>query len=91
MAEMHGRLPDGTWVRGVETFRRIYTALGLGPVVWLTRLPGVSHALDWGYRTFARNRVRLVGRCDADSCGYPPPKSERMGTVADSMAEVYES
>lgn len=31
MAEMHGRLPDGTWVTGVEVFRRLYAAVGLGP------------------------------------------------------------
>lgn len=27
MAEIHGRLPDGTWVTGVEVFRRLYTAV----------------------------------------------------------------
>jgi predicted DCC family thiol-disulfide oxidoreductase YuxK len=81
MAEMHGRLPDGTWVRGVETFRRLYTALGFGPVVALSRLPGIAHVLDWGYRKFARNRLRLTGRgCEA-ACGYS--SMERMGTVAD--------
>jgi len=27
MAQMHGRLPDGTWLRGVEVFRRLYHAI----------------------------------------------------------------
>ena len=41
MAEIHARLPDGAWIRGVEVFRRIYSALGWGDRGWrLTRLPG---------------------------------------------------
>ena len=67
MARIHGRLPDGTWIEGVEVFRQLYAAVGLAPVVAMTRLPGISHALDLGYRLFAKNRLRLTGRCD-DSC-----------------------
>jgi len=67
MAEIHARLPDGAWIRGVEVFRRIYSALGWGPVVRLTRLPVVSNLLDGAYRLFARNRLRLTGRCPAES------------------------
>lgn len=67
MAEIHARLPDGAWIRGVEVFRRIYSALGWGPVVGLTRLPVVSNLLDGAYRLFARNRLRMTGRCAAES------------------------
>ena len=63
MAEIQGRLTDGTWVSGVEVFRRIYSAIGLGPLTWLTRLPIISGLLDRAYRLFARNRLRLTGRC----------------------------
>lgn len=63
MAEIHGRLPDGTWVRGVEVFRRIYTALGWRAVVRLTRLPVVAGLIAGAYRLFARNRLRMTGRC----------------------------
>jgi hypothetical protein len=35
--EMHGRLTDGGWVTGVKVFRQLYSAVGFGPVVWLTR------------------------------------------------------
>lgn len=71
MSEIHGRLPDGTWIRGVEVFRRLYTAIGLAPLVWVTRLPIISGLLDRGYRVFARNRLRLTNRCSADGgeCG----------------------
>ena len=68
MHEIHGRLPDGTWVIGVEVFRRLYSAVGFGPLVFVTRLPGISQLLDVGYRAFARNRLRLTGRCDAGNC-----------------------
>lgn len=68
MDEIQGRLPDGTWVTGVEVFRRLYAAVGLGPLVWLTRLPGISNGLEVGYRAFAKNRLRLTGRCNAGSC-----------------------
>ncbi len=68
MGEIQGRLPDGSWITGVEVFRRLYSAVGLGFVVWLTRVPGISHLLDVGYRFFARYRLRLTGRCEAGGC-----------------------
>ncbi len=68
MAKIYGRLPDGTWITGVEVFRRLYTAAGFGPLVTLTRLPVISQLLDLGYRIFARNRLRLTGRCTPQSC-----------------------
>jgi predicted DCC family thiol-disulfide oxidoreductase YuxK len=71
MSGIHGRLPDGTSVRGVKVFRRLYAAVGLGPLVWITRLPFVSGLLDWGYRVFARNRLRWTRRCSTEggTCG----------------------
>lgn len=68
MDEIQGRLPDGTSIVGVEVFRRLYGAVGFGPIVSLSRLPGVSHLLDLGYRLFAKNRLRLTGRCNAETC-----------------------
>lgn len=68
MAEIRGRLPDGRWIVGVEVFRRLYQAVGLGAIVAMTRLPLVSHGLELGYRLFAKNRLRLTGRCNADTC-----------------------
>lgn len=68
MARIHGRLPNGTFVEGVEVFRRLYGAVGFGPVVWVSRWPGISHLLDLAYTLFAKNRLRFTGRCQADSC-----------------------
>jgi predicted DCC family thiol-disulfide oxidoreductase YuxK len=68
MEEIRGRLVNGEWIQGIEVFRRLYAAVGLKPVVALTRLPGISHGLDFAYRIFAKNRLRLTGRCQNDAC-----------------------
>ena len=70
MARIHARLPDGNLVEGVEVFRLMYAAAarGLGPLVALTRLPGVTQLLDASYTWFAKNRLRLTGRCATDAC-----------------------
>jgi predicted DCC family thiol-disulfide oxidoreductase YuxK len=72
MARIHGRLPDGSLVEGVEVFRLAYQAVGFGPLVALTRLPGVRGALDFAYHVFAKNRLRLTGRCSSDTCEVAP-------------------
>lgn len=73
MAEIHGRLPDGTWVKGVEVFRRLYAAIGCRTLTRVSRWPLISQSLDIGYRLFAKNRLRLTGRCDQNcSLEYGP-------------------
>lgn len=74
MARIHGVLPDGTLVEGVEVFRQAYAAVGLGWLVAPTRWPGLRHLADLAYRIFARNRLRWTGRataCDAGRCSSP--------------------
>jgi predicted DCC family thiol-disulfide oxidoreductase YuxK len=71
MDRIHGRLPDGTLVEGVEVFRRLYTAVGFGVLVAPTRLPGIAQLLDLAYRWFAKNRLRLTGRCADGVCERP--------------------
>ena len=80
MARIHARLPDGSLVEGVEVFRRMYAAAGLGPLVALSRLPILSHLLDASYRWFARNRLRLTGRCEDGAC-TPNFRSPRKNTA----------
>jgi len=72
MARIHGRLPDGTLIEGVEVFRRLYAAVGFGVLVAATRLPLVAGLLDLSYRAFAKNRLRLTGRCADDACSAHP-------------------
>jgi predicted DCC family thiol-disulfide oxidoreductase YuxK len=68
MAQIYGRLPNGEFIKGVEVFRRLYGAVGFGPIVAISRWPGISHLRDLGYTLFAKNRLRLTGRCTAESC-----------------------
>jgi predicted DCC family thiol-disulfide oxidoreductase YuxK len=72
MARIHARLSDGTWIQGVEVFRRLYAAVGFGPLVAVSRWPGISQLLDRAYAVFARNRVRWFGRCTANTCAVEP-------------------
>lgn len=75
MARIHGQLPDGSLIEGVEVLRRLYEAVGLTWLVAPTRWPGVAALVDWGYRVFARHRLRLTGRCSSDRC-RPPSAQE---------------
>jgi predicted DCC family thiol-disulfide oxidoreductase YuxK len=68
MSRIHGRLADGTVVEGVEVFRRLYAAVGFSRLAAATRLPGVAQLLDLGYRWFAKNRLKLTGRCADRAC-----------------------
>jgi predicted DCC family thiol-disulfide oxidoreductase YuxK len=71
MARIHGVLPDGSVVEGVEVFRRVYAGVGLGWLVVPTRWPVLRSLADLAYRIFARNRLRWTGRasdCEAGSC-----------------------
>ena len=68
MSSIRGRDCEGQWYEGVEVFRKLYEAVGLTWIVFPTRLPGISHLLDAGYSVFARNRLRLTGRCTDQSC-----------------------
>lgn len=68
MASIKARTPDGAWLDGVEVFRRLYAAVGLGSAVALSRLPGVSWALEQGYSVFAKNRLKWTGRRCDDAC-----------------------
>lgn len=71
MGAMHGVLPDGSLVKGLEAFQRAYAAVGRGWVMSWTALPIIKPIADAAYRWFARNRHRLTGRaeaCDTDRC-----------------------
>ena len=84
---IHGVTRDGTVISGVEVFRRMYSAVGLGWLLAPTRWPLLRQLADRAYVTFARHRVRIGaamgrdcedGRCAAaepphapDASGYP--------------------
>lgn len=71
MDEIQGSLPDGRFLTGMEVIRRLYEAVGLGFLTGWTRWPGAAQLSDTGYRLFARNRLRLTGRCTDEVCAPP--------------------
>ncbi len=71
MARIHGRLPSGEWLEGVEVFRQLYTSVGFGAAVSLSRLPGIAGALNVLYDWFAANRLKLTGRCESPEACRP--------------------
>jgi len=68
MAEIYGRLPSGELVKGMEVFRQLYSAVGLGFLFAPTAWPGLKPGFDKLYSAFAKNRLRLTGRCGDDGC-----------------------
>ncbi len=68
MARIHGRLADGRLIEGVEVFRRLYAAAGYEKLAAFSRLPVVAQVLSAGYWLFAKNRLRLTGRCADRQC-----------------------
>ena len=79
MRSIHGRLPDGTILEGADVFRHLYSAVGLGPVVFLTKLPLLKQLCDAMYRVFAKYRLKVTGRCLDEACelrqASSPPKA----------------
>jgi predicted DCC family thiol-disulfide oxidoreductase YuxK len=61
-ARIHGILPDGTVVEGVEVFSRAYSAVGVTWIATLSKWRGVRWLLDRLYLVFAKNRLRITGR-----------------------------
>jgi predicted DCC family thiol-disulfide oxidoreductase YuxK len=62
MAQMYGRLPDGTWLVGLDTFDALYRVLHLGWMVRWTRWSWFRPGTDLMYRWFAKYRTKLTGR-----------------------------
>ena len=61
-ARIHGVLPDGTVVEGVDVFARAYAAVGVGWIATLSEWRGARWILDRLYLLFAKNRLRITGR-----------------------------
>jgi predicted DCC family thiol-disulfide oxidoreductase YuxK len=77
MARIHGVLPDGSVVEGVEVFRRAYAAVGLGWLLAPTQWPGLRRLADFAYGVFARNRLRWTGRRRESGCEGPRCQTKR--------------
>jgi predicted DCC family thiol-disulfide oxidoreductase YuxK len=68
---IHARWADGSVITGVEVFRAMWEAVGLGVLAKLSRLSLVEPLVLRAYAWFARNRLRLTGRlppCPGGAC-----------------------
>lgn len=68
---IHGRWGNGNVIIGVDVFRAMWEAVGLGFLARLSRLSFVEPLILKAYAWFARNRLRLTGRSTAstgDAC-----------------------
>lgn len=71
MGQIHGVLPNGRVVKGMEVFRRAYDAVGLGWLLAPTNWPILRRFFNSGYAWLARNRLWLSGRfggCHSSHC-----------------------
>ena len=78
MGQIHGVLPSGVVIRGMDVFRQAYGAVGWGWLVRPTAWPVLRPLFDRAYRWFARNRLRLTGRgavCQEACPSYEPARS----------------
>jgi predicted DCC family thiol-disulfide oxidoreductase YuxK len=62
MGRIHGVLPTGVVISGMEVFRRAYAAVGWGWLAAPTGWPVLRPLFDRTYQWFARNRLKITGR-----------------------------
>ena len=66
MGRIHAILADGTVIKNVEVFRRVYEELGMGWVYGITKIPIIGAIADWIYGIWADWRLKLTGRPDLE-------------------------
>lgn len=73
--ELHGELPDGTLIKGLDVTCLAWKLVGKGHWFSFLRWPFIRPVADSGYRFFARHRHQIsawFGRapaCDDKRCG----------------------
>ena len=62
MGVIHAVKADGSIIQGVEVFRQVYEALGMGWIYAATRWPVVGPLVDKIYELWADRRLAMTGR-----------------------------
>jgi predicted DCC family thiol-disulfide oxidoreductase YuxK len=62
MGRIHAVLKDGTVIKNVEVFRRVYETLGMGWIYAATKLPVIGTVVDALYGIWADWRLAITGR-----------------------------
>ena len=64
MGRIHAVLADGTVIKNVEVFRRVYEELGMGWIYAATKIPLIGAIADLLYGVWADWRLKITGRPD---------------------------
>jgi predicted DCC family thiol-disulfide oxidoreductase YuxK len=79
---LHGVKSDGTVLKGMDAVREACRTVGLGWLLFPTRLPLARTASDWLYRLASRCRGSLGSlldeHCSGGTCAVRP-SSDRLG------------
>ena len=67
MGRIHAILADGTVIKNVEVFRRVYEELGMGWIYAITKVPLLGAIANWLYEIWADWRLKLTGRPDLEA------------------------
>ncbi|MEA5596041.1 DUF393 domain-containing protein [Rivularia sp. UHCC 0363] len=86
MGRIHGVLPDGTVIKNVEVFRRVYEALGMGWVYAITKLPILGALANFIYGIWADLRLKLTGRPSLET--VVKERRERLGCDDEGRCRV---
>ena len=86
MGRIHGILPDGTIIKNVEVFRRVYEALGMGWVYAITKLPNLGAIANFIYGIWADLRLKLTGRPNLET--VIKQRQERIGCDDEGRCRV---
>ena len=86
MGRIHGILADGTVIKNVEVFRRVYETLGMGWVYAITKLPILGALANFVYGIWADLRLKLTGRPDLQT--VIKQRQEKLGCDDESRCRV---
>ncbi len=89
MGRIHAVLPDGSVIKNVEVFRRVYEELGMGWVYAVTKLPIIGALADALYSIWADWRLSLTGRPDLDT--VIQQRASRLACSAENRCRLTET
>ncbi|CAN4088224.1 unnamed protein product [Withania somnifera] len=78
MGRIHAILSDGTVIKDVEAFRRLYEAVGLGWMYAITKYEPIATIANTVYGVWAKYRLQITGRPSLEEVLEARRKKEEM-------------
>ena len=85
MGRIHAVLKDGTVIKNVEVFRRVYETLGMGWVYAATKWPVIGAVVDALYGIWADWRLAITGRPNLETIVAKRRYSKENSTGGDTQ------